>query len=272
MMTAVNIESVETRIGKAELRHGGSGSPAVYLHSAAGEGAGLEFLDELAGEHEVFAPQFPGFGASEGIEQIDGMEDAVFHLLDLLDRLGLAAPAFVGQSLGGWMAVELATRYPERVSKLVLINPVGLYIEGAEIKDIFGRSPSEMAKDLFADLSHPIAQMMLRVEQEMSDVAGMGQAIPFELLKPQLQAMAATARVGWDPYLHNPKLRQRLYRIAAPTLVVRGAQDTLVPSPHCETYAREIPNAKLVELANAAHMASVERPKELASIVNEFLA
>jgi len=271
MMTAVSAESVATRVGSIELRRGGSGSPIVYLHSAAGEGAGLEFLDELAAKHEVFAPMFPGFGASEGIEQIDDMEDAVFHLLDLFDRLGLQSPAVMGLSLGGWMTVELATRYPDRVSKIILANPAGLYIEGAPIKDIFGRSPSQMARDLFADLSHPAAQIMLQIEQQMSDVAGMGQAIPFELLKPQLQAMAATARLGWNPYLHNPKLPKRLWRITAPTLVIRGGKDTLIPAPHCETYAREIPGAKLVEFPDCAHMISMERPKELAAAVFDFL-
>ena len=271
MMTAVNVETVETRVGKIELRHGGSGSPLVYLHSAAGEGNGVEFFDELANTHEVFAPQFPGFGDSEGIEQIDDMEDAVFHLLNLFDVLGLDAPAVMGLSLGGWMAVELATRYPERLSNMIIANAAGLYIEGAPIKDIFGRSPREMAMDLFAEETHPAAQMMLQIEREMSDVAGMGQAIPFELLKPQLKALAATARLGWNPYLHNPRLPKRLFRITAPTLVIHGEKDGLIPRAHAEMYAREIPGAKYAEMQGVAHMIPIEKPKELAALVNEFL-
>jgi len=269
--SGIAVETVETSVGTIELRRGGAGSPLVYLHSAAGEGAGLPFLDEVAARYEVFAPQFPGFGESEGIEEIDDMEDAVFFLLDLFDRLGLRAPAVAGLSLGGWMAVELATRYPERVSKLVLINPAGLYLEGAPIKDMFGRSPSEMARDLFADLSQPAAQMMLQVEQQMSDVAGMGQVIPFELLKPQLKAMTATARLGWNPYLHNPKLPKRLGRVSAPTLVVRAEQDTLIPAPHAEAYARAIPGAKLVTVPDAAHMVTIEKPHELAALISDFV-
>ena len=168
---------------------------------------------------------FPGFGESEGIEQIDDMEDAVFHLLDLFDQLGLTSPAVVGMSLGGWMAAEVATRYPERVSKLVLVNPAGLYIQGAEIKDIFGRTPDEMADDLFADQSQPMAQMM----HAMADISM--DEIPFEMIKPFYQTMSATARLAWDPYLHDPKLRKRLHRVTAPTLVVHGKQDTLIPAP-----------------------------------------
>ena len=168
------------------------------------------------------------------------------------------------------MAAELATRYPDRVSRLILVNPAGLYIQGAEIKDIFGRAPSEMAADLFADQSHPMAQMMRQVDRTLADSAALS-AIPFDLIRPQLQALAATARLAWNPYLHNPKLRPRLGRISVPTLVVRGAQDTLIPAAHAQTYADEITGAKLQQVPNAAHLISVERPAELATIVNDFL-
>jgi pimeloyl-ACP methyl ester carboxylesterase len=262
MLTA---ELVQTHVGKVQVRRGGSGAPVVYLHSATGEGDGLALLDDLAGSFEVIAPMFPGFGESEGIEQIDDMEDAVFHLLDLFDQLGLTAPAVVGLSLGGWMAAELATRYPERVSSLVLVNPVGLYIQGAEIKDIFGRKPDEMAADMFADQSHPVAQLMIA----MADLEP--EKVSFEMVKPLYQTMAATARLAWDPYLHDPKLRKRLYRITATTLVVRGAKDTLVPAAHAEAYRDEIPGARLVEVPDAAHLLSLEKPAELAALVREHV-
>lgn len=269
--TAINADFIDTHAGRVQYRRGGSGSPLVYLHSASGEGAGLQLLDELARAHDVIAPMFPGFGDSEGIEQIDDMEDAVFHLLDVFDRLGLGAPAVAGMSLGGWMAAEVATRYPERVSKLVLINPAGLYIKGAEIKDIFGRSPGEMARDMFADLRHPMAAMMLELDRLVRE-GGSRFTLPFEAVKPQIQTMAATARLAWNPYLHNPKLQKRLHRISAPTLVVRAAHDTLIPAEHAETYAREIPNARLAELPDAAHLAAIERPAELAALITRFLA
>jgi pimeloyl-ACP methyl ester carboxylesterase len=238
----------------------------VYLHSAAAEHVGLALLEDLSSTFEVHAPTFPGFGEGEGIEGIDDMEDAVFHLLDVFDRLSLDRPAVVGLSLGGWMAAELAVRYPERLRALVLVNPVGLYIQGAPIKDIFGRKLDELAADFFFDQSHPMAQMM----RAMRD-AEPG-SIPFDVVRPLFQRMAATARLGWDPYLHHPKLRRRLGRISVPTLVVRGAQDTLVPRVHAETYASEIPDARLVDIEGAAHLLPLERPEELAVLLRGFLA
>jgi pimeloyl-ACP methyl ester carboxylesterase len=259
----------DAHVGKVQLRRGGSGPGLVYLHSANGEGEGLMLLDLLAERFDVVAPMFPGFGDSDGLDQIDDMEDATFHLLDLFERVGVDRPIVVGSSLGGWMAAELATRYPDQVERLVLVNPAGLYLEGAEIKDIFGRKVEEMVPDLYYDQQHPMAQLMLQFAALAADRDA---ELPFEMVKPVFQTMAATAKLGWDPYLHNPKLRKRLWRVSAPTLVVRGAHDTLIPEAHARTYVAEIPGATYQEIGDAAHMVMIERPDALASAIAEFVS
>ncbi|MBV8559919.1 MAG: alpha/beta fold hydrolase, partial [Acidimicrobiia bacterium] len=95
--------------------------------------------------------------------------------------------------------------------------------------------------------------------------------VPMELVLPIWKSMSATAKLGWDPYLHNPKLRRRLHRVTAPTLVVHGGQDTLAPKAIAEAYAAEIPNARLVDVDGAAHLATLERPEEIAALVREFV-
>src|SRR5437588_11071356 len=102
MSTPLAEEYVETAVGKVQLFRGGQGDPLVYLHSAAGESPNPA-LEDLTDDHAVVAPVFPGFGESEGLEHIDDMEDGVFHLLDLFDRLGLPSAAVLGMSLGAWM-------------------------------------------------------------------------------------------------------------------------------------------------------------------------
>jgi pimeloyl-ACP methyl ester carboxylesterase len=273
--TPLHTDDVATRVGTVQVRRGGAreGTPVVYLHSAQGEGESLVFLDRVAEQRPVVAPMFPGFGESEGIDQIDDMDDAVFHLLDLWDLLGFEAgryPAVVGLSLGGWMAVELATRYPEKVAAMVLVNPAGLYLEGHPIKDIFGRRPGELAEDMFYDQDHPVAQLMHALNQLSADV-GRQIEIPFEAIKPVATTMAATAKLGWDPYLHNPKLPGRLWRVACPTLVVHGVEDKLIPPAHAAYYAENIAAAQYIDVPQAAHMVPWEKPDELAQIVGDFL-
>jgi 2-hydroxy-6-oxonona-2,4-dienedioate hydrolase len=268
-MTSLTEEMVSTSIGKQSVWRGGpAGAPwLVYLHSATGEAPGVAVLEDLADSYQVVAPMFPGFGNSEGIELIDDISDAVFHLLDLWEALGLTSPAVMGASLGGWLAVELAMRYPSSVGRLLIVNPAGLYIEGHPIKEIFGRQPAELAEDLFADQQHPMAQMMHQVQAVLDSKA----ELPFELLKPTLQSLAATAKVAWNPYLHDPKLRRRLYRVTAPTLVVHGAEDRLIPREHAVAYAEGITGAELVEVADAGHLLMLERPAELAAVVRAFV-
>jgi pimeloyl-ACP methyl ester carboxylesterase len=263
-------EFVDTQVGKIQLWRAGSGPQLVYLHSAGGEHT-HPALEQLAESYEVIVPVFPGFEESEGIEQIDGMEDAVFHLLDLWDVLGFDAPEILGLSLGGWLALELATRYPERVSKMVLVNPVGIYLAEAPMAEMFGRTPGELADMLFADQSYPVAAAMHAMDAFDGDV-GRETEIPLEFVLPMWKALGATARLGWDPYLHNPKLRGRLRRITASTLIVAGAQDGLVPLVYAETFAAEVPGARLEVIEGAAHWLPFEKPDELTALTRAFLS
>ena len=269
-MSALSTSTLDTAVGRVEVHSGGEGGPAplLYLHSAQGEGSEAVLLEHLADTRMVVAPRFPGFGASEGLERIDDIEDAAFHVLDVTEKLGWTRCDVMGMSLGGWMAAELAVRWPEHVRRLVLVNPVGLYVDGAPITEIFGRPLGELADDLFADRDHPLAQLMRTVEDTLeTDPA----AIPFDLIRPVLQSQAATAKIGWNPYLHNPKLRGRLNRISAPTLVVHGQRDGIVPRAHAEAYAAEIKDASLVDLDGAAHLAVLERPDEVAKLVLDHI-
>lgn len=268
-MSGLASGTLTTSVGEIELRRGGEAGqvPLVYLHSAQGEGEGMVLLETLCESREVLAPVFCGFGTSEGIEHVDDIEDAAFWVLDVTERLGASEVDLVGMSLGGWMAAEFAVRWPEIVRRLVLINPVGLYVEGAPIKEIFGRNLSELAGELFADPDHPIAQLMRALAQFDSDPS----QIPFDLIRPVLQAQAATAKMGWNPYLHNPKLRRRLHRISASTLVIHGSQDGIVPRVHAEAYVEAIAGSRLEVLDQAAHLAALERPEEIARLVLDHL-
>jgi len=243
---------------RVELLRGGSGVPLLYLHSAGGN-VWAPFLDRLAERFTVIAATHPGFGRSGGLEKIDTIHDLVFHVVDLLNTLGLTRLPIVGLSLGGWIAAELAVFHPERVEKLVLLDPVGLRVEGAPVAEFFLAGPAEARRLLFHEPESPLARTF--VPDDPSP----------EVLDEVLKAREATARVGWNPYMHDPRLAERLYRIAAPTLVVWGDDDRLVPIAHGEAWAKGIRGAKLVTIPACGHAPPFERPEETARIVVEFL-
>jgi pimeloyl-ACP methyl ester carboxylesterase len=248
---------------RTKLLRGGSGEPLLYLHSAGGETMWLPFHEALAASFDVIAPAHPGFDASEGLEKIDSIEDLVFHYIDLMGALGLDRVSVVGSSLGGWVAAELATRYSGRVRKMVLVDAAGLYVPGAPIGPLWelGRQPERLRAMLFADPEGPLARMLVQHPDDL----------PNELLLLQLKAAEATARVGWNPYLHNPKLAGRLHRIRVPTLVLWGAEDRLIPLAHGELYARGIPGARLVVLPGCGHLPVFEAMDSFVAHTVRFL-
>jgi len=254
------------RVGTKDVRLlvGGDGPPLLYLHSVGADVDWLEAHDRLARRFTVHLPAHPGFAESTGVDQVDGIFDLVLHYVDLLAALGLGPVPVVGSSFGGWIAAELAALYPDRVGGLVLADAVGLWIDAAPIGELFGSTPPELAGMLFHDQDHPLAQM-LRAMTSIADV-------PEDFAYTQLKALEAAAKVGWNPSLHDPKLEGRLGRVTAPTLVLWGREDGLVPLVYGERYRERIPRARLQVLERCGHLPAIERPAEFAEAVLGFLA
>src|SRR5574340_65664 len=112
---------LDVRGTPVELRHAGSGPPLLYLHGGAGDADWLPLCERLAERFTVYQPSHPGFGRSGGLEQIDGIDDLVFHYRDVIAALGPQAHRLdvIGASFGGWVAAELACRHPDTVTRLV---------------------------------------------------------------------------------------------------------------------------------------------------------
>ena len=251
-------EFLTIRGTKMQLLTGGSGEPLLYLHSAGGEMVWLPFFELLSQHFTVYLPAHPGFSQSEGLDKIDTIEDLVFHYTDVMDHLGLTQPYVAGLSLGGWLAAELATRYSHRIRKLALINAVGLRVPGSPIADIFAATPEETRHLVFHDPQSELAKMFV------PDVPSP------EVLENTLKAREATARVGWNPLLCNPRLRERLYRITVPTLIIWGESDRLVPVAHGQAYHEGIAGSQLVILEKCGHAPPFEKPEETAKLLCEF--
>jgi pimeloyl-ACP methyl ester carboxylesterase len=242
-----------------QLFTGGSGAPLLYLHGA-GVYWWMPVHDLLAARHRVLIPVHPGFGASQGFEQIEAMDDLVFHVLDVMDALGLPQADVVGLSLGGWLAAELALRHPHRVKRLVLVDAAGTRVLGVERPDLFMATPARARELLFADPDSALARQIVP------------DAPPPERLEAALRGREAAARLLWNPHTQYRKLTSRLGRITTPTLVVWGAQDRVLPLPLGEAYQRGIPGATLTTIDACGHLPPMEQPERFARIVLDFLS
>jgi pimeloyl-ACP methyl ester carboxylesterase len=235
----------------------GSGPTVVWLHDTRGNdwSAGHAAVAEA---FSVVSPSLPGFDDSSTLDGIDGPEDVVFWLLDLLEALRLERPMLLGCGLGGWLAAEFAVRYPERLSALVLVDAYGLRVDGALAADEFALTPSMLRPLIFADPDSALA------------LEAMPDAEPPERVERSLHARVAAARLAWQ-FPYNRKLRSRLGRATLPSLVVWGAQDRLVPPAHARAYVDGLADARLVLLDDAAHMPYVETPAAFSKAIKEFL-
>ncbi len=249
------------RVGSetVEYRVQGQGPPLVYLHGGLADSEWHTALDLWAERFTVYQPLLPGFGASTGGERMESIEDLVFHTLDWLDATGLSGEGIVlvGASLGGWLAAELAVRYPRIAHRLCLVAAAGLWLDENPPAELFGNDPPHLAELLFADQTHPLAAMMRAV----TDIS----QLPEEVILRQFRAMEALARVAWNPYFHDPKLEPRLSRVRAKTTVVWGKADRFFPLAYGRRYAERIPGASLVVVPEAGHMVILERPAAVAT-------
>jgi pimeloyl-ACP methyl ester carboxylesterase len=246
------------------LTHGGAGDgePFVYLHSGLGESMmWLPFHQAFAKKFRVYSPLHPGFGRSGGFDQIADIEDLAFHYIDMFDALGLEQVCLGGVSLGGWIAAEIAVRWPERVKKLWLADAPGLWVEGHSLGDLFRltQNRQKLRAMLFHDPAGPMANVVIKDEVDEATMLN------------AYQAMTVLARMVWErPY--DPKLAGRLRRIACPTLLLWGDHDQLVPPAYGEAYQKCIPGAELKLIKDCGHLPMFEKEAEFVEAITTFCA
>ena len=229
--------------GELEVRRGGTGPSILLLHGSYGWWGWEDVHDRLAGQFDVIAPSHPGFGRSTRQPGIDTIDDLAYFYLDLIAEMSLAPARIVGFGMGGWLAAEIAVRCPHAVERLVLVDSVGIKVSDRETRDI---------ADPFIE-SGPRMQALLWNDPEAHQAPVAAPGMEPTLLEAMLRNLESALYYGWKPYMHNPKLRQRLHRVTAPTLIVWGEDDRIVSPTYGRAFAESIPGARFVEVRNAGH-------------------
>jgi pimeloyl-ACP methyl ester carboxylesterase len=266
-MHEVRTQTVSTLGGRLDIKVNvaGEGDPVVYLHSAGGL-YWDDFLDGLADSHTVYAPHFPGTesGVPDGIEHLDELWDAVLAYDDMLDGLGLESTKLIGHSFGGLLASELAAQRRKGIEKLVLIAPIGLYHEDHPYTcaNWCALSFDEMLATLFFDSETP------RVKKRMTAPSDPDEEALWT--RDFIWALGCTGKLIWP--IPDKGLDKRIHRITAPSLVVWGEDDALIPTAYAEQFKNALPKADLFWLSECGHESPLEQPEKLAARVEAFFA
>ncbi|HEV8439200.1 MAG TPA: alpha/beta hydrolase [Methylomirabilota bacterium] len=241
----------------------GDGPSVVFFHGPWGLWWG-GFLDALARSFRVYAPEHPGTtpGEPDTVQQIDGLWDLILCYEELLERLGLTETMFVGHSFGAMVACELAAMRPSLVRRLALIDPIGLWRDDAPVMNWMLLSPQDMPAYVFRKPDGAAAKALFDLPDDREEAA---------LAKTRLTwAMGCTGKFIWP--IPDKGLKKRIHRVTAPTLLVWGDEDRLVPRVYADEFARRLPAARLEVVEGAGHAPHLEQPEAAARVVQRFLS
>jgi pimeloyl-ACP methyl ester carboxylesterase len=225
----------------------GNGQPFLLLHGGAGPQSVATFAQLLAQKDNsrVLTPTHPGFGGTPRPNQLDSVRGLAVLYRALLDDLGLDDVTVIGNSVGGWIAAEMALLASPRISGIVLLDAVGIEVEGHPVADVSGLAVPEIQALSFHDPTP------FRVD-------------PTTIPDAQKAIMAANAAAlvvyAGSPAMADPSLLGRLSTIAIPTLVLCGESDQIAAPAYGRAYAGAVHWARFEVLPATGHMPQMETP------------
>lgn len=239
----------------------GTGEPLVFFAGVGGLPRWIPFLDHLAATRRVLAPSLPGFPGAPQFRHLDEYYDWVLASLELLEQIGVERVDLVGSSVGGALAAELAALVPQRIRRLVLIAPFGTFDERDPSADIWAQPPGPDS----------LPQLLCRQPQAWEALWEMPEGEdPVEWRILLGRAMEAAARYLFP--MGDTRISRRLRRIDQPALLIRGADDRVIPRGYLERFAAGLAGTVTqADIPDAGHLAELDAPDEVASRIDAFL-
>lgn len=227
---------------------GRRGTPIVLIH---GLGNSAEvwspLILQLSKEYLVYALDLPGFGKTPAAPEGYTIATHVLYLKRFLDALGFPQVTLVGNSLGGWIATRFAVAYPECVHHLYLLNSAGLRREQLNSPNAVDRGAAHRSTGNMLGYSMPLPGFIL------DDLVRISQ-------KPAYSNFIS----GYDP---QEELDTVLSQVQAPTTIIWGDQDKLLPIVCAYDLHEGIANSELIILKGAGHLPQIQASNKVAQII-----
>jgi pimeloyl-ACP methyl ester carboxylesterase len=255
----------------------GGEDPVVLVHGLGGQWQNwLENIPRLAQDRRVIAMDLPGFGCTP--EPPDDTDVTITQygrwVNDLCDKLGLDQIDLVGNSMGGYIAAEVAIQFPERVKRLVLVSAAG--ISSAEVLHLpiltVGRVAAALATNSVARYRRLAARPITR-HMSLALVARHPRLLKADLAYEGF--FKGGGKPGFDDALRaslDYDFRDRLDDVKVPTLIVWGERDSIIPTRDADEFERLIADSRKVVMEDCGHIPMAERPQAFNDLLVEFLA
>lgn len=250
---------------------GGSGEPVIMLH---GSGPGVSAvanwqhnIPTLSHRFRILAPDIVGFGDTERPEDVTySLRTWTDHVWAFLDAHGIEKTAIVGNSLGGRIALQMATDRPARITKMVLMGAPGVGMTPTEgLAALRAYEPTheamrDLLRNYFAVNPAMITDDLVAIRYQASITNGAYEAYRAMFFDPR----HAGAQLG----ITEDEVRA----ITTPTLLVHGREDKVVPLHVSITMLGLLPNADLHVFSACGHWTQIERADEFSALVSDYLA
>ncbi len=259
-MTTPTEETVHAAGAAIAVIRGGAGKSLLVLHDELGYPGWLSWNERLAQQRALVIPLQPGFGRTGQIDWIRSYRDLAGFYSQIIRELDAAPIDVIGFSAGGFIAAEMAAADPRIFSRMVLVAPMGIKPSDGEIMDIFALT---------------VRNHLLATVADAANTAEFTKAYGAHMTPEQFEAFedarSATARLGWEPFMHNPSLPYLLRGLKIPTLLVWGTRDRIVPRGCIDAYRAAIEDARVALVEGAGHRPEIENPAEFDRLVRGFL-
>ncbi|WP_328540233.1 alpha/beta fold hydrolase [Streptomyces sp. NBC_00344] len=257
MTTATSTRTVSIDPGfSITVDEAGVGRPVLILHGGGGPATVAALSAYLSRSSHTITPTHPGWNGTAVSDRAGSIADlATLYLLYLRDR-GLRDVLVVGSSIGGWIGVEMALGdHAGLITGLVLIDAVGVDVEGEPIRDVFA-----------LDARGVVTYSFHEPERFFVDPA----IVPADRMALQRANVASLRAVAGDPYMHDPDLLRRLPRIELPVLLVWGESDRIVTPAYGRAYADAFRDARFEIVAEAGHLPHLEQPDAVFALIGTY--